>query len=151
MDKKTLWIAGAAGAAMLFLMMRRGGGAAIAQTTVDPTGIIPGAFMGVPAYVPGTVANIGGVGSINAGDYISAFTSAPASGTPSIGLVPEIANSGGISSSSVMNVSRSSKSLSGGYSIGGFGIGGGFSRSELNQNLLANTSSNVAQKITFAA
>lgn len=166
MDKKSWWIAGGIGLGLLVLYLlyqyMSGGSSGSASTsaaqaissgamTVTPYYNTP--FSSSPGYQAGTVpvvSNTAGVTPVNVGDYLSAFTTAPAVMSPTIGLVPEIANTGGVSTSTYAQNNTHNYSASAGYSTGMFSVGGSTSGNNFAQNITGSTTSNGAQTITFA-
>ncbi len=162
MNKNVLIYGGVAAAAVLgFLWYRSQSSAGSGQSTTMgmPSGSITPfynmpAFSALPSYTAGAVpvvSNVGGVTPVNVGDYISAFTSAPAIMTPTIGLVANIQNYGGLNTSTYAQNNQHAYSAGASYGTGMFSIGGQASGKNFAQNTISNTTLTSGQNITFAA
>ncbi len=162
MNKNTLIAGGVAAAAVVGILWYRsrssGGSAQSAQNGMPSGSITPfynmPAFSALPSYTAGAVpvvSNVGGVTPVNVGDYISAFTSAPAVMTPTIGLVTNIQNYGGLNTSTYAQNNQHAYSAGASYGFGGFSIGGQASGKNFAQNTVSSTSLTSGQNITFAS
>jgi len=138
------------------------GGTVAASTGVGMSSVVTPSYylpqLAQPYGVAGTVpvfSTGGAVSSVNATNYLASYTSNPGSAIPSmsptIGLIPIITNTGGMNDAGMLNVSNRARSISAGFSYGGFGIGGSASNSNINQNVASNTSSTIGQNIGFAS
>lgn len=107
-----------------------------------------------PAYQAGTVpvvSDVGGVTPVNVGDYLSAFTSAPAVMSPTIGLVSEVSNYGGLQSGTSLHGGANYAEASASYGTGMFSAGGSAQHTSGSQNINSQVAVTTGQNITFAS
>ena len=158
---RTQWIiAGIIGAVVAWLWYSRsnqGVTSGVAATGTPSLSINPFysmASLAQPSYAAGTVpvvSNVGGVTAVNVGDYLSAFTSAPAVMSPTIGLVSEVSNYGGLQSGTSLHGGANSAEASASYGSGAFSIGGSAAHSSGSQNINSKIALTTGQNITFAS